>query len=194
MTRPDAQEVWKNLLEGNLRFLDGNPLTRAPGRERSGRLVDGQAPHAAVLCCSDSRVPPEIIFDADLGELFVIRVAGQVLGPEAKGSLEYAVAHLRVPLIVVLGHTHCGLVKAAMGDERPPGDLGWLTDAVLPARDAVPDDADDPLQRCVVENVKLEARQAAELAARVLESSAEKPPAIVAARYDLATGTVGEIP
>lgn len=194
MTRPDGNEAWQLLLEGNQRFLDGDTLPRAPGRERSAALAEGQTPYAAVIACSDARVAPEIIFDADLGELFVIRVAGQVLGPAARGSLEYAIAHLCVPLVVVLGHSNCGLVQAACSLEKMPGDLGWMTDAVQPAREAVPDDADDPVQACVVENVKLEARQAQEIGAKALACCGEgKPPQIIAAWYNLSTGKVGEI-
>jgi carbonic anhydrase len=110
---PDGKEVWRQLLEGNDRFIRGQTWVRNFPRIRKS-LVEGQNPKAAVLCCSDSRVPPYILFDHSLGDLFVVRTAGLVLGPGSLGSLEYAVAHLHVPLLVVKGHESCGAVTAAV--------------------------------------------------------------------------------
>ncbi len=108
-----GKEVWEQLLEGNRRFVDNRPLNRNLPELRQ-RLVPGQHPRAAVLCCSDSRVPAEVIFDQSLGDIFVVRTAGLVLEPVSLGSLEYAVAHLHVPLLVVNGHEFCGAVTAAV--------------------------------------------------------------------------------
>jgi carbonic anhydrase len=110
---PDGKEVWRQLLEGNDRFVRGVTWIRNFPRLRKS-LIEGQNPKAAVLCCSDSRVPPYILFDHSLGDLFVVRTAGLVLGPGSLGSLEYAVAHLHVPLLVVKGHESCGAVTAAV--------------------------------------------------------------------------------
>jgi carbonic anhydrase len=109
-----ANEAMRRLIEGNNRFIQG--LVRFPTvcKETLADLARGQKPYATILGCSDSRVPPELIFDADLGELFIIRVAGNVISPEVMGSMQYAGAHLHTPLFVVLGHEGCGAVKAAV--------------------------------------------------------------------------------
>jgi carbonic anhydrase len=111
----NGKEVWRQLLEGNDRFIRGQTWVRNFPRLRKS-LIEGQNPKAAVLCCSDSRVPPYIVFDHSLGDLFVVRTAGLVLGPGSLGSLEYAVAHLHVPLLVVKGHQSCGAVTAAVAN------------------------------------------------------------------------------
>lgn len=101
-------------------------------------LVSGQAPYACIVCCSDSRVPPEIIFHAGLGELFVIRTAGNVIGPHECGSIEYAVTHLHIPLVVVMGHTHCGAGDAALNGEAD-GHIRPILEAIRTAADGNPD-------------------------------------------------------
>lgn len=108
------------LLEGNKRFAAGKPVERDLNKERMDTL-EGQHPMAAVLCCSDSRVPPEHIFDAGVGDLFVNRTAGNVLGDATIGSIEYAAVHLDVPLIVIMGHDKCGAVKAAWNPSSSRG-------------------------------------------------------------------------
>lgn len=108
-----GRQVWQRLMEGNMRFVMG--LFQGRNLQDLRRtLALGQQPEAAVLCCSDSRVPAEIIFDQSLGDLFVVRTAGLVLDPTSIGSLEYAVAHLHVPLLVIKGHEGCGAVTAAV--------------------------------------------------------------------------------
>lgn len=109
----DQSLVW--LKNGNKRYLNKQLRSDGQSKEDITRLSTGQKPHAIVLSCSDSRVPPELLFDQKLGELFVIRTAGQALGDNAIGSIEYAVAHLGSKLIVVMGHTACGAVTAAHG-------------------------------------------------------------------------------
>ncbi len=112
---PTAEQAWQRLKDGNQRFaadrLEGKDVDAARRQE----LTAGQHPFAIVLSCADSRVPPEIIFDQGLGKLFVVRVAGNISEPFALGSIDYAVEHLHVPLIVVLGHEKCGAVAAALG-------------------------------------------------------------------------------
>lgn len=123
----NAKEVWQQLMEGNDRFVKGKPLSRNfPALRES--LVKGQHPLAAVLCCSDSRVPAEFTFDQCLGDLFVVRTAGLVLEPTSLGSLEYAVAHLHVPLLVIQGHEFCGAVTATV--QHPDLDEGHITAVV----------------------------------------------------------------
>jgi len=109
-----ADEALARLMEGNARFLRGEPrFSRAP-QEVLADLTKAQRPFATVLGCSDSRVPPELLFDANFGDLFVIRVAGNVLSPEIMGSLQYAGTHLKTQLVMVLGHENCGAVQAAL--------------------------------------------------------------------------------
>lgn len=116
---PSADQVWNSLMNGNSRFVEGKPASRDIVSQRQS-LEKGQHPRASVLSCSDSRVPPEVIFDQGLGELFVVRVAGNSADPIGIGSLEYAVEHLGVTVIVVLGHQSCGAVTAACSDEKMP--------------------------------------------------------------------------
>src|SRR5215470_7062197 len=113
-TRPSADEALKRLVEGNKRFLCGKARAAAFRRETLADLAKGQRPYATILGCSDSRVPPEWVFDTGLGELFVIRVAGNILSPEVAGSLQYAGSYLETPLFVVLGHEGCGAITAAL--------------------------------------------------------------------------------
>ncbi|MCX7977676.1 MAG: carbonic anhydrase [Bdellovibrionaceae bacterium] len=109
-----ADQAWGWLKNGNIRFVRGRLRADGQSSKDVQRLASGQKPHSAILSCSDSRVPPEIIFDQKLGEIFVVRLAGPGLDPSVIASLEHAVWHLGVNQIVVLGHTHCGAVKAAL--------------------------------------------------------------------------------
>jgi len=113
-----SEAALQRLVDGNQRFLRGEARTSAFRRETLADLARSQHPYATVLGCSDSRVPPEWIFDTGLGELFVVRVAGNVLGQEIAGTLQYAAAHLQVPLIVVLGHEGCGAISAALATKN----------------------------------------------------------------------------
>lgn len=128
-----GKQVWQRLIAGNMRFVQGLFQGRNLLDLRRS-LTRGQQPEAAVLCCSDSRVPAEIIFDQSLGDLFVVRTAGLVLEPTSIGSLEYAVAHLHVPLLVVKGHQCCGAVTAAVTNpETDEGHIGAIIKQIAPA-------------------------------------------------------------
>lgn len=131
---PETALGW--LKNGNTRFVKGQ--FRKDGRSKSDiqKLVAGQHPHTIVLSCSDSRVPPEHAFDQGLGEIFVIRVAGQAIDSSVIASIEYAVSHLGTRLIVVMGHTHCGAVKAALGAK--PGESSGSSDLDLLVSDIQP--------------------------------------------------------
>jgi carbonic anhydrase len=128
-----GRQVWQRLMEGNMRFVQG----LFQGRnllDLRRTLAKGQQPEVAVLSCSDSRVPAEIIFDQSLGDLFVVRTAGLVLDPTSIGSLEYAVAHLHVPLLVIKGHEGCGAVTAAVEHpEATEGNIGAIIAQISPA-------------------------------------------------------------
>lgn len=129
----DAQLAIEMLKEGNERYLAGDMCAKDSYVDDREVLDTGQKPFAVVLCCSDSRVAPEIFFDQKLGDLFVIRNAGNVADQTALGSIEYAVEHLGSPLVVICGHSKCGAVTAAYeGGELPPN-IRSITDRILPA-------------------------------------------------------------
>ena len=131
-----ADEALQRLIKGNLRFLRGEARFPTVQKEILANLAQGQRPYATILGCSDSRVPPELIFDAGFGELFIVRVAGNVLSPEIMGSLQYAGSHLHTPLFVVLGHSGCGAVQAALETQRRGvqhrARIQYLIDNILP--------------------------------------------------------------
>lgn len=134
-----GREALERLREGNRRFVEGEPTWRGTGvgSERA-ELVEGQAPFAIVLGCSDSRVPTEIVFDQGLGDLFVIRVAGNVVAPSQVGSVEFAAGKFGTPLVVVLGHSRCGAVQATLDELRRPSasqspNLRSIVERVRPA-------------------------------------------------------------
>ena len=136
MTTPG--EAWAQLAAGNTRFIEGGPAHPRQDVERREELADGQFPKAALFGCSDSRLAAEIIFDQGLGDLFVIRNAGQISSDSVLGSLEYAVAVLNVPLIVVLGHDSCGAVGAAITAQGPdapalPAHVKQIVQHIAPA-------------------------------------------------------------
>lgn len=137
-TTPTPAEAWAQLQEGNERFVAGTPLHPHQDPERRAALGNGQAPIAAVFGCSDSRAAAELLFDTGLGDLFVIRNAGQVASESALGSIEYAVGILGVPLVVVLGHQSCGAVRAAIdaqgADAAPlPPHIDGLVQRIVPS-------------------------------------------------------------
>ncbi len=132
----EAKAALERLIEGNQRFVDGKPLHQHTSSEWRKMTAKEQKPFAAILGCSDSRVPPEVIFDQGLGDLFVVRVAGNIVDTDVSGSLEYAGFHLGTQLFVVLGHEHCGAVTAVLETseetEEPPG-LQMLLKRIRPA-------------------------------------------------------------
>ena len=190
-----AEEALDRLKAGNARFVSGRARFPTVQKEVLAELARGQQPYATVLGCSDSRVPPELLFDAGFGELFVIRVAGNVLGPSIKGTLQYAGAHLHTPLFVVLGHEGCGAVDAAIGEKfhgaRHRSRIALLLKYIEPALEGL-DQKLPPqalLSAAVEANVRWTIRQ-------VLESPEGRARAakgdikLVGAVYDLASGRV----
>ena len=127
-------EAIQLLMDGNGRFVAGKPLSKDLSfTRRSELLKNGQHPFAVIVCCSDSRVPPEILFDQALGDLFVVRVAGNIVTPVELGSVEYAVEHLKAPLVVVLGHEECGAVTAAVEGKESHGSIPAIIEKIKPA-------------------------------------------------------------
>ncbi|TPW75783.1 carbonic anhydrase [Schumannella soli] len=139
MTTTSPQQAWDEMRHGNDNFVAGTPEHPHQDVDTRAGLAGGQAPHAALFGCADSRLAAEIIFDRGLGDLFVVRNAGQVVSDSVIGSLEYAVAVLKVPLIVVLGHDACGAVKAAIDAEtkNPPALPAHIAQLIAPIRPSV---------------------------------------------------------
>jgi carbonic anhydrase len=132
-TTPTAESVLQELKEGNAHHAAHRYVHPRETAVRQRELVKGQHPHAAILSCADSRVPPEIVFDQGLGDLFTVRSAGNVSGDIEIGSLEYAVAHLDTPLLVVMGHQGCGAVTAAVEGGEALGHTSAFITPILPA-------------------------------------------------------------
>lgn len=145
---PDA--ALRRLMAGNLRFAEDRPMHPHQSAERRRELLEGQHPFAVIVSCSDSRVPPELVFDAGLGDLFVIRLAGPVLNDHALGSIEYAVVHLGVTLVVVMGHESCGAVTAAVTDADASGHIGALIGSIQPSLRAAAVDGELTIERAVL--------------------------------------------
>jgi carbonic anhydrase len=192
---PDA--VLARLLDGNRRFMRGH--LAHPGRkpEDFAPLAEGQAPLAVVVGCADSRVPPEVIFDQGVGDLFVVRVAGNVIsgaGASVKGSIEYAVAELGVRLVIVMGHAACGAVKAALKhiaeDDRPPGSIGDLVATIRPAALAAKGRPGDLLDNAIRANVERGVERLRGLEPLLAEPVKAGRVKVVGAVYDLRGGKV----
>ncbi len=188
-----ADEALQALIDGNERFVAGDLASLDDLAEDRGRLVAGQSPFAVIVCCSDSRVPPELVFDQTLGELFVVRTAGQVLDEAARSSIVFGVDVLGAELLVVLGHSGCGAVDAALAALRGdaiPGFAYRFAEAIGPAAQSALDQPGDQLDNAIRANIDLgvERMRTAEpnLAAAVNDGRLE----VVGAYYDLATGVV----
>lgn len=156
----NPDEVLKDLLKGNRRFVEGKLENPRRSPEDFRNVAEGQSPVAAIVACADSRVTPEIVFDQGVGDLFVVRVAGNVIsgtGPSLKGSLEFAVAELGVRLIVVMGHENCGAIKAAIAhidaNDELPGAIRELVDLLRPAAASVRGKPGDKLTNAIEANV-----------------------------------------
>lgn len=185
------QEALAKLKDGNARYVAGNLTHPNQNPARRMQLASGQSPFAVVLGCADSRTSPEVVFDQGLGDLFVIRVAGNMADDHGTGSIEYAVEHLGSRLIVVLGHKRCGAVKAARdlagNGAKAPGKIGSLVDAIRPAYEAT---KEGDLEATVKANVKNVVKQLRE-AGPILKEMVEKGElGVVGGYYDLDTGTV----
>jgi carbonic anhydrase len=186
---PTADKALDRLKDGNTRFVADKPVAKDVGDKKRRELAKGQHPFAVVLTCADSRVTPELVFDQGLGDLFVLRVAGNVADPALLGSMEYAVTELKCPLIIVLGHEECGAVKAAIGDQKHDGNLGKLIELVKPGDD-LPKDKKEALAAGVANNVR---NQASALTAKsdvLKDFVSSKRVRIASGVYSLETGKV----
>lgn len=187
-------EALARLLEGNRRFVANKVFHPNESPAARAKLATSQAPFAIILGCADSRVPPEVIFDFGLGDLFVVRVAGNIVEDAGVGSMEYAVEHLGTPLIVVLGHERCGAVKAAIevldAGEEGPGHIAELVRKLKPAVDAAKNVPGDRSENTMRENVRRMVAELSGLEPILKEKIAEGTLRVVGARYDLDSGVV----
>ena len=194
-------EALRRLQAGNMRYVSGTGIRdRATEHERRRELVADQAPFAIVLGCSDSRVPAEMVFDQGLGDLFVIRVAGNIVAPSQVGSIEFAADRFGVRLVVVMGHSQCGAVQAALEElERPSENrspnLGFIVRSILPGAESAAKQRGfedrDALLRCAVrENIRVSVQHLRYGSAVLEQLTRENGLLIVGAEYSLETGVV----
>ena len=194
----DSQQAWERLQKGNERFLSGelkHPHSATAWRKR---LVDGQKPFATVIGCSDSRVPPELLFDQGFGDLFVIRVAGNVIDTDVAGSVEYGVDHLGTKIVVVMGHEGCGAVTAALQAEedlaKEPNEIQKLVGKIKPSLRKFESETpfDQKLNLSVHDNVRQSVKQLRSIPdlAEAEQASLTK---IVGCVYEIKTGKVRQI-
>jgi len=191
----DPAAALKRLMDGNDRFVRDEPRPQHVGRKWRQMLTKQQQPYATILGCSDSRVPPELVFDEGFGDLFIMRVAGNVIADDVMGSLAYAANHLRTKLFVVMGHEGCGAVTAAveslLGNSKEPEHIESLLQMITPGLKQI--DRGLPrsqlISAAVEANVRYSMRHVAHCpqAAQALE---EKRALLVGAVYDLETGKV----
>ncbi|QEG01951.1 Carbonic anhydrase [Stieleria maiorica] len=197
-TLPAAADALRRLKEGNARFVSGKSIHPHETRNWRAQLEQGQHPFAVVLGCSDSRVPPELLFDQGFGDLFVIRVAGNVVDTDVTASIEYAVHYLQTPLVLILGHTGCGAVKATVdhydNPSEQPKEVVALIKRIEPALKSLPEDTEhaERVSGCVRTNV-IHAVQKLSSIADVRQSIGAGQVRIVGAVYDMHNGTVDVI-
>jgi carbonic anhydrase len=182
-----ADNALAKLKEGNLRFATSEVSQSKPTAARRAETAQAQHPFAIIVGCADSRTAPELVFDQNLGDLFVIRTAGNLVDDHALGSIEYAVAHLGARLVVVLGHQRCGAVKAALESDHAPGHIESLVRDIQPAVKAAKGKPGDALSATVTENAR---QVAAQIKAKAALGDLAKEVRIVSAVYDLDTGKI----
>lgn len=183
-----GDQALKKLIEGNLRYTASKPAYPNQTGERREELLEGQHPFAIILGCSDSRVPPEIIFDQGLGDLFVIRVAGNIVDDIALASIEYAAEHLHSPLLMVLSHSKCGAVQAAIEGEEPEGHLSSITSVIQKALDEVKDKPGDLLDNTIRANAILTSEKLKTSEPILVKLVNDGKLKIVSAYYQLSSG------
>jgi carbonic anhydrase len=189
---PSPSEIWHSLMAGNRRFVAGKPEARDVVSLRH-KLASGQSPKAIILSCSDSRVGPELIFDQSLGDIFVVRTAGNVADAVGLGSIEYAVEHLHSSLLVVLGHQKCGAVSAACSGEKMPSvNLDAIVEKIAPAvtRAKTYAKSDDLVESAIKENVHQSAHDLSANSEIIRHAVESGKLTIIEAEYELDTGRV----
>jgi len=187
---PTADAALAELKAGNAHYVAGQYQHPHQTAARQRELATGQNPHCAILTCADSRVPPEIVFDQGLGDIFDVRVAGNVAGDDETASIEYAAEHLHVPLVVVMGHSHCGAVTAALEGGAAPGKLPNLIEQLRPAVEQSAHEPGDHLENAIRANVVRVVEQLRTAKPLLSELVATGKLRIVGAVYSLETGKV----
>jgi carbonic anhydrase len=188
-----ADQGLQQLIEGNQRFVAGALTAFDDLAADRAEVADGQSPFAVIVCCSDSRVPPELVFDQTVGQLFVVRTAGQVIDEAARGSITYGVDVLRAPLLVVLGHSGCGAVEAAIASlqgDPIPGYAYRFAEGIGPAVQQVMDEPGDLLDNAIRANVALGVERLSTAEPDLAAMIAGGTLTIVGGFYDLASGEV----
>jgi carbonic anhydrase len=185
---PDA--ALTRLLDGNKRFVQQKSQHPHQSQRRLQEVAQAQHPFATILSCADSRVPAEILFDQGIGDLFDIRIAGNIITPEALGSIEYAAVLLGTPVVMVLGHERCGAVTAAVKGESLPGTIGAFVKAIRPAMAKVKGKPGDPVENAVVANVQYQVARLQQKSPLLVQRMQAGKLQIVGGRYDLDTGEV----
>lgn len=187
-------ESLKKLVEGNQRFAQGKSIHPNRSEELRSALLDGQNPYAVVISCSDSRVPVEIIFDVGLGDIFVIRTAGQVLSNETMGSLEYAVHDLGVKFVMIMGHDNCGAVKSALNayqtNQELTPNLKALLNHIYPVFEKMKNTGKTTLADAVLLNIQYQVEDLLNKDEYLARQVKENKIMIVGAKYSLDTGLV----
>jgi carbonic anhydrase len=189
-----GEDARQKLINGNKRYVDTKLSHPNQTARRRTEIAKGQRPFAAILSCSDSRVPPEIIFDQGLGDLFVIRLAGNVVDDAALGSLEYAVDHLGIRYIMVLGHQRCGAVDATVKGGEIHGHISGIVKAIQPSLEKVKNLPGDVLDNAVRANISMVVHQLKSSGPILKEFVKKGALAIDGAYYDLEDGKVTVLP
>jgi carbonic anhydrase len=184
----NKEQALELLINGNKRFESGE--SQYPNRDAKRRLegLNGQHPFAVVIGCSDSRIPPEILFDQGIGDLFVIRVAGNIIDDAVIGSVEYAVKQLETPLVMVLGHKLCGAVQTAISGVEESKYIEVIAEKIQPAIDAVSVDETDYLDKVIRKNVELMVDKLTTSSQILNDSLKSGEIAFIGGYYDIATG------
>jgi carbonic anhydrase len=186
-----AQELaLVKLMDGNKRYQATNQTYPHQTLDRRQTLLNSQKPFAVILSCADSRVPPELIFDQGLGDLFVIRVAGHIVDDAVLASVEFAVAVLEAPLVMVLGHTQCGAVEATISGVELPGSLSKLAAAIQPAVVSAKEQPGDIVDNAIKSNANMTAEQLLTRSPLLKQATVDEQVKIVTALYKLDTGAV----
>lgn len=189
-THPTADEALQRLLAGNKRWVAGT-LEHPNHCEESRRLTSKkQTPIATILTCADSRVPPVDIFDQGIGDLFVVRVAGNIIGSHSLGSIEYAVKHLQTPLVMVMGHSSCGAVGAVASEVKLDGHMASFTAPIQTAIKKAKPIAGDLVDNAAKEVAKMIASQIADSEPIIGDYVKEGKVKVIPAYYDIGTGAV----
>jgi carbonic anhydrase len=188
-----AEKAWERLMKGNKRFTSGKMIHEKTGKKWRQEIAKAQKPLAVVVTCSDSRLAPELIFDRGLGEIFVVRTAGNVVDPIAIGSIEYALEHLGAKLVVVLGHERCGAVKATVDGGKFSPNITAIAKKIEPSMKKAKKEQGDLVDNTVRENVKSVVQELEVSKPVIGKMIKDEDVEVIGAYYDLDSGKVSKI-